>query len=314
MDADLPEAMLLEAAQWHVRCEDERADAMDWDAFTAWLEADPRHRVALDQMALTADRLEAHGGALFLDDVGEQPSQPASRGRGRWAWGGLAVAASLAAMVAVPLFTSAPSTRYVTHGTVRRIALSDGSSVLLAPHSRLLVGGRGGDHIEVAGGAMFDIRHDPSRTLTVDAGGVRISDIGTRFDVQQDRDVVRVSVAEGRVTVNGDAMARPVALDAGSGLTFDAGRAALTLAPVRPADVGAWQAGRLTYDNASLALVLADLRRYAGVRVDAPPALEARRFSGTLIVDDGDKALRDLVGLLGLRLRGHAGDWRVEPN
>ena len=315
MDDDLPEAMLLEAAQWHVRCEDDRADAVDWDAFTHWLEADPRHRIALDQMALTADRLDMHGPALFPAEEDAPPAVPASASkRSVWAWGGLAVAASLAAMVAVPLFTAAPSTTYTTETAPRRVALADGSSILLAPRSRLTVAGRGGDHVEVAGGAMFDIRHDPSRTLTVEAGGIQVSDIGTRFDVQQDRGIVRVSVAQGQVKVDGDAMARPVALIAGSGLTFDAREGTVALAPVKVADVGSWQAGRLTYDNASLALVAADLRRYAGVRVEVPAALQARRFSGTLIVEDGEKALRDLVGLMGLRLHGHAGAWRVEPD
>lgn len=322
MDDDLPEAMLLEAAQWQVRCEDDRADAVDWDAFMHWLEADPRHRIALDQMTQTADRLDMHGPALFPVEEDARPAVPVSlprsstvrRRRGVWAWGGIAVAASLAAMVAVPLFTTAPSTTYTTEAAPRRVALADGSSILLAPRSRLTVEGRGDDHISVSGGAMFNIRHDPSRTLTVEAGGIQVSDIGTRFDVQQDRGIVRVSVAQGQVKVDGEAMARPVALIAGSSLTFDAGEGTVALAPVKVADVGSWQAGRLTYDNASLALVAADLRRYAGVRVEVPAALQARRFSGTLIVEDGEKALRDLVDLMGLRLHGHAGAWRVEPN
>ena len=78
-------------------------------------------------------------------------------------------------------------------------------------------------------------------------------------------------------------------------------------------DVGGWQEARLSYDNASLALVVADLRRYAGVKVEVPVALRSRRFSGTLIVDDGEKALRDLAELMGLHLDGHTGAWRLEP-
>jgi transmembrane sensor len=77
-------------------------------------------------------------------------------------------------------------------------------------------------------------------------------------------------------------------------------------------EIGAWQDGRLTYDNSSLALVAADLSRYAGVKVDVPANLRSRRFSGTLIVDDGEKALRDLVELMDLRVGGHAGAWRIE--
>ena len=107
-------------------------------------------------------------------------------------------------------------------------------------------------------------------------------------------------------------MAAPVRLAAGNGLSYDPGAGTATVAPVNSGDVGSWKDGRLTYDNATLALVAGDLHRYAGVTVDIPPALRERRFSGTLIVDNGDAALRDLVQLMGLRLGGHAGAWRLE--
>ncbi|AMK25251.1 MULTISPECIES: FecR family protein [unclassified Sphingobium] len=309
--ANLSDAMLSEAAEWHLRCVDQQADAINWDAFTAWLEADPRHRVALDQMALTADALDRHGDALSVADGSEAAPTPRRR-RAYWRWGGLAVAASLAMIIAVPQFmTPAPSV-YVTDAGSRRIALADGSSVLLAPHSRLAVDGRAQDRIAMTGGATFDIRHDPSRTLTISTGDVSISDIGTRFDVQQQDHVVRVAVAEGKVRVHAETMAQPVSLSAGNELTFDMDGGISVVAPVKATNVGSWQDGRLSYDNAALPLVAADLRRYAGVRVEVPAALRYRRFSGTLIVDDGEKALRDLVELMDLRLSGHVGAWHLE--
>ena len=42
--------IIEQAAAWHVASSD---DAIDWDGFTAWLEADPRHRTAYDEIALT---------------------------------------------------------------------------------------------------------------------------------------------------------------------------------------------------------------------------------------------------------------------
>lgn len=310
--ADLPDAMLSEAAEWHLHCEDPHPDAMDWDAFIAWLEADPRHRIALDQMALTANMLDRNKTTLADSDAREAisalPRRPAYR---RWA--GLAVAACIAAVIAVPQFMTPRQSVYATDARSQRIALADGSSVLLAPHSRLTVEGRAQDRIAMAGGAMFDIRHDPARTLTIVAGDVRISDIGTRFDVQQQEGAVRVAVAEGKVRVGAGTMAQPISLKPGDGLTIDAEAGTAVLSPVNAADVGAWRDGRLSYHNASLALVAADLRRYAGVRVEVPTALRTRRFSGTLIVDDGEKALRDLVELMDLRLGGRAGAWRIDP-
>ena len=309
------EQILSEAVHWHLASGD---DAMDWDGFTAWLEADPRHRVAYDEVALAASMVDEHRDALQQDNA--PTPMPAPRTAevvrpvfgGRLRWAGFAIAATLAAIMVVPRFTAPAPQIYETTGTARHIALADGSSVLLAPRSRLTVEGRGQDHMALSGGALFDIRHDPSRQLAITAGGVTISDIGTRFDVQaQDADV-RVAVVEGKVEVSADSLAAPVRLAAGKALAFDATAGTAFVAPILAANVGSWQDGRLTYDNARLALVAADLRRYAGVTVEVPTALRSRRFSGTLIVDDGEAALRDLVQLMGLRLDGRPGAWRVQ--
>lgn len=307
------DAILSEAVHWHLASED---DAMDWHAFTLWLEADPRHRAAFDEIALTAASVDAHRGVLEQDNaVPAQPaaSAPRSLFHGRLRWAGFAIAASLVAVLAVPQMMSPAPLVYETTGKARRVALEDGSSILLAPRSRLSIEGRGRDRMALSGGALFDIRHDPSRQLAITAGGVTIRDIGTRFDVQAQDSDVRVAVVEGQVEVRAEAMATPLQLVAGKGMVFDAGAGTATVSRVPSASVGAWQGGRLTYENARLALVVADLRRYGGVTVDVPAPLRNRRFSGTLIVDDGDAALRDLVQLMGLRLDGAPGGWRLQP-
>ncbi|MCJ2186874.1 FecR family protein [Novosphingobium beihaiensis] len=314
--------ILDEAARWHIASGD---DAMDWDAFTQWLEADPRHAAAYDEVALTDGLLQEH--RADLDAVAESSAElPAgaedSSGEGadiirpafgkRLRWAGFAIAATLAAVLAIPQFMVPAAQVYETTGAAREIALEDGSTIMLAPRSSLTVEGRHQDQMALSGGALFDIRHDPDRQLTISAGGLQISDIGTRFDVQAQDKRVRVSVVEGKVEVRSDSLAAPVRLAAGKGLSYDAAAGTAAVAPVRAEDVGAWRSGRLSYDDAPLALVAADLRRYAGVEVAVPDALRGRRFSGTLVISDGDAALRDLAQVMGLRLSGSAGAWRLE--
>lgn len=311
-DREVSEEILSEAARLHLASD---GDAMDWDAFTLWLEHDPRHRRAFDEIALTDAALLDHRARLAepTDSAEDRGSVDAPHPRRRaWRWVGVAVAASLAAVIAVPQFMDTASQSYATGTAPQRIALADGSTILLAPRSTLRVGGRGQDRIDLSGGALFDIRHDPGRRLRIQAGDLSISDIGTRFDVQAQDEAVRVAVEQGQVQVSAQELAEPVQLPAGKGLAFDRRAGTATVAAVDAGDVGAWKDGRLSYDNATLALVAGDLHRYAGVTVDVPPALRNRRFSGTLIVDNGDAALRDLVQLMGLRLGGHTGAWRLE--
>jgi len=299
------------AAQWHVALDN---DDMDWDAFTAWLEADPRHRVAYDEIALTDAALEDHRAALHVPVVAndDMAAHPEVRRRRWWAWSGTAAAAALAIGLALPGFLAGPDQIYTTEATARQVTLADGSTVYLAPRSRLVLSGRDRDHLALNGGAIFDIRHDPARTLSVDADALTIRDIGTRFDVQAQDGHVRVSVAEGKVEVAGDPLAAPVPLSAGRGFDFDRAAGTSTVSAVRSEDVASWREGRLTYTDAPLSLVAADLARYAGVRVVVPDALRGRRFSGTLVIDDGDAAIRDLAEVMGLRLGGRAGARRLE--
>ncbi|MCJ2178286.1 FecR family protein [Novosphingobium album (ex Hu et al. 2023)] len=326
--------ILAEAARWHIASGD---DAMDWDAFTIWLEADPRHSAAYDEVALADGVLQEHRATLqdsapdtagkvvpltAVNDALSRDTAPGPAGGGaeivrpafgkRTRWAGMAIAATLAAVLAVPQFMAPAAQVYETTAVSRKIALEDGSTIVLAPRSNLTVEGRHQDHMALSGGALFDIRHDPDRQLTITAGGLDISDIGTRFDVQAQDKLVRVGVVEGKVEVRSGSLAAPVQLVAGKGLSFDGRAGTASVAAVRSEDVGAWQKGRLSYDNAPLALVVTDLRRYAGAEVAVPDALSDRRFSGTLVIGDGDTALRDLAQVMGLRLGGRAGAWRLE--
>jgi transmembrane sensor len=294
-----------EAAAWHAAS---AGDAMDWDGFTRWLEADPRHRAAYDEVALADTLVAEHRQALRT----AEPDMPVPSRRYRWmGWAGGAIAAALALLLIVPTMLASNKVTYATAAASREIALSDGSSVTLAPHSRLVVDGR---QLALTGGAWFDVHHDPQRALTVSAGPLELRDIGTKFDVQADPGLVRVGVAEGQIEVTAQTLAAPVEMKAGRHMLFDAraGRATLTDRPA--AEIGTWRSGHLTYDSAPLSLVVADLSRYAGIRIELPASLKDRRFSGTLASSDGHAAIRDLAQLMGLGLvRTADGGYRLEP-
>jgi len=302
-----------QAAAWQAAS---ARDDMDWDGFTRWLEADPRHRQAFDETAL---------GAALLDDHRELLAAPVATPTGandavalrplrRWPlWLGTGLAASLAAvMIAGQVIPPTPVT--VESGpTAMTVALGEGSFATLAPRSRLTIGGRAATELALEGGAYFDIRHDPSRALTITAGDLTVSDIGTRFDVRRSPTDVRVEVADGEVAVRSARLAAPVRLPAGRRLAFEPAASRAVVSPVDAAAVGEWRQGRLSYDSAPLQLVAADLGRYAGVRLVVPDALAQRRFSGSLFIGDGDTAVRDLAQLMELELHSDGGAYRLGP-
>jgi transmembrane sensor len=297
------------AARWHLASV---RDDMDWDGFTAWLEADPSHRSVYDEIAL-ADELAGRCPPEALPEPAAADAESAPP-RSRWPlWAGGALAATLAALLIIPQVNGPRTVTYLAGRDARTIALADGSRIILAPSSRLTASGAGAQELTLEGGALFDIRHDPRRVMTIRAGGIEVADIGTRFEIQATPGAVRVEVGEGAVRIAGDALAAPVRLAAGKRFAFDRTHARATISAVSRTDVGEWREGRLTFDDAPLTLVAEDLLRYADAKMVLSPALAERRFSGTLSIRDGDAAIRDVAQIMGLRLVRDGGPVRLEP-
>src|SRR3569832_389487 len=149
---------MREAVAWHAVLS--RDDA-DWDAFTAWREADPANQQAYDTGALGDARGDDHRETLI--DLLTAPA-PAPWWRRRVALSGVlggAVAASLTALLVVPAMRGPETQQWQTKaGESRTIAFADGARATLAPDTKLAATGA---NLKLDGTAFFDIRHDPAR-------------------------------------------------------------------------------------------------------------------------------------------------------
>jgi ferric-dicitrate binding protein FerR (iron transport regulator) len=198
-----------------------------------------------------------------------------------------AVAATIAFLVLGGRFetsrlTSGPAREYVTAAGERAtIHLSEGSVVMLAPRSRLVVPasyGTGSRKLTLVGRGSFDVRHDSMSPMVVTAGDAVIEDIGTYFTVSAypDEEVV-VEVTEGEAVLTGDEGAA-VRLRTGSAGTVGADGAATFSGPARP-HARAWENGRLTFEKESLRSVLNTIERWYDLEIQVDSALSARRVT-----------------------------------
>lgn len=281
-----------------------KRDDADWDGFTLWLEADPAHRDAYDSAALIDARIGAHRDTLAAVLPAEEEVR--TRSSRKWlAWGGglgTAAAAAVAGLMLLPVTPAVADQVYRTKaGESRLVALADGSRIDLASASTLTVKA-GGARLALAGTASFAVPHRPDRTLTVEAGGLTVQDIGTRFEIVTGGQAVRIAVAQGQVSVAAPELAAPVKVASGRKLVVDRAAGAAEIGPMH--DYASWQRGRLVYDNAPLQLVAAEVGRYAGRQVAVAPGLSGRRFSGVLTIGDGSQLVGDLARLMDLDARG----------
>lgn len=293
-----------EALQWAMATRE--PDFADWDGFTAWLEADAAHSAAYDAVQFALDDADTALLQLPEPEPLAANDNPPGWFTGRRAWLGGAVAAALVLALTSVLWLGPQSgALYITApGETRVIALGGGSTVELAGGTRLAVLDDRAARLE-AGQALFTIRHDAADPFVLTAGADRLVDAGTVFDVRLAGDVVDLAVAEGAVIVNPEAQALKV--DAGERAVRRDGRYRVTA--VDDAAVGEWSRGRITFENASLAEIAAELTRATGQNFTS--ADTATRLSGSIALNEVRADPRALGSLLGVRVSPAGDGWVI---
>jgi len=294
-----------EAADWFARLHSGDVPPETRRAFEDWLHSDITHKRAYQEFEQIYRDLDLVAVEALRDEV----TSPARSGRieswartlGGWVKrpqviGGIALAA--VALIAVylpsqmPVESTAIQTADASHqistavGEIRDITLPDGSLVTLGAKSRIEVNFEL-DRREVRlldGEAFFEVASNAERPFFVAAQDTVVRVVGTKFDVKRSAEIVHVAVLEGIVEVmkadGADKIADVIAKDSIEKQVLTAGervsaarRVALPKTrQVEQFEPGAWRRGRLAYEDASLAEIVADLNRYHDrpIRIGAP--------------------------------------------
>lgn len=291
----------IAAATWALRRR-HGLNAQERAELQAWLEADPRHGEALDDMAGTLGDLQqlpdedvaALKAGLPAAPEPARPTsvKPRSAPSQRWSWPSLAplvprmAIATFAFMLMgggllgwnhwrqLPTFEQAYAT---TRGQRLTINLPDagqrkGTIVQLDTSShadaRLYR-----DRREVLlkdGQAMLTVASDASKPFQVRAGALRITVVGTRFSVRHtksglDAGQTVVSVEEGHVRVERASQASGndlVNLTAGQQVVADAMGRIGPVQRIPVTAIALWRSGRISFEQTPLAQAVAEFERY----------------------------------------------------
>ncbi len=148
--------------------------------------------------------------------------------------------------------------------------LPDGSEVTLDSGSTLCYNasfGNGSRNVTSTGRAFFAVEKDPHHPFIIDAGGLEIKVLGTKFGVDSGRDNVRVSLIEGSVALSSKATGETLTMSRGQIATFDRASGALKTESGEVADEVIWCSNRLTFSDATLDEVCRKLSHWYGVNV-----------------------------------------------
>jgi len=320
--AQQDEDRLTEAIHWHVRLRD--GGAQDWEAFVGWLEQDPERSAAYEAVALADAGLQpgmipSAPAALAANDDGiadEAAERPGLR-RG-WVAALAAVAAVfLFAFLALPWLTAGPS-RYeiaTAPGKPRTVPIGEGGgSIALNGATRLVLDRDDSRFAElVSGEAAFTVRHDSTRPFTVVAGGHRVQDAGTVFNLVRDGGLFSVEVAEGAILYDPDGAA--LSLGAGETLAVQEAGGRIVRDRKDPGAMAGWRRGQLSFKHAPLAAVARGLSRSIGMDIRLDPAIADRPFTGSIRIDgDPSETMTRLAATLDLEARRAGAGWLIEPS
>lgn len=311
-----------EAANWLSR-RDRGLSAEESAALLHWLEQDPRHREALEELSDVWGSMDALSALApspamtSLDPELVATDRPRRTVRRVWLRVSVGVAAAACLTLWLGRFLLLPRTVETDVGVLLSHTLPDGSIAQLNTDSAIRA-----EFSDVErrirllrGEVFFTVTKDPARPFVVTSGAVAVRAVGTAFNVRQRGPEVEVLVAEGKVRI--DPAARPSApgtatreenapvepplLGAGDRAriaTAATGAAATTIEKVSESELQrtlAWQEHRLEFDATPLVEIAEEFNRYNRRQiVVSDEALAQRRFSGVFRADGHDA----LVALL----------------
>ena len=324
-DIEVDQARIdAEAAEWLVRQSDGAFTPDDRAAFETWSSSDPRRARTFAAMARTWHEAADLKHLAHLVEAG--PSDWVRKALRAMAPSLPTFQSAALAMAVVVVFVFAGLLMSEGHetgvGQTRVLTLSDGSTVVLGASSRLVVKFTERERLISlkSGEALFEVRHNAVRPFVVDAGDTVVRDVGTRFDVNRTGASVRVAVLEGEVEVRELAapsvrLVRVVQfLRAGDSLEAIRGQAegqpqpdSVSVRPVEPVAVTAWRDGRLVYDNARLADVIADVNRYYAPGVTLDPASVDLRVTASFRTNEIPAFLNTLDSALPVKIERQGG-------
>lgn len=310
-DADLDR--MAAAADWLVRLHDAPGDEALAVAWLQWCEEDPRNLQEFRSAQSVWHAANPSAPPMTMAD--EVP--PARRWLDRRAWLGLAATVLVALGVGTSVYLRSDNDEllqsYATPiaGTGSSV-LPDGSRVELGADSRITTRYTAKQRsISVDfGEAYFEVAKDPARPFLVDAGDMKVTAVGTAFNVRRNNDRVVIAVSEGRVRLDHQGESTDTTpesstpLAAGQQAVYSSDSRTVTIAEIQADDVASWRNGVLKYMHEPLGSVAQDLSRYHSKRIVISDArLSAMPFTGTVFSTRIDDALSALESVFPLRVK-----------
>jgi transmembrane sensor len=260
---DTPDTVREQAADWFAQRDEMARNLITRQRFEQWRAADPRHANAYAELeTMWGNRAFEQALKDLAVDL-ELPPAPLTAKLPRMR---LMAAAAVLLALGIGWMADVPMRLQADHMTdvaqLERFDLEDGSHIVLGSHSAISTAFDGAHRrIKLLRGELYvEAAHDANRPMSIETAEASVTVVGTQLSVSQRGSGVTVAVREGLVRF-ANRKGEQSLLQAGNWQQLLGGH----LQPLS-LDGGerqmAWINGRLSFQNAPLAQVLAEIRRY----------------------------------------------------
>lgn len=296
------------AIDWHTKLSS--MNEAQWEAFVAWLEASAENRFAYDRVAKSDAFLSQLSAVPSFDREEKQPEETHRFRNIAAVTAALAILGSgLLAFALVPS-QMAPRIEQTSAGVVKQIAFADGNRLAINGETRLVLDPADPRAVTIdRGEVLFSVKHS-QHPFTVEAGGFKILDLGTVFNVKLTDSTLELAVKEGSVLFD----------PTGARLTVKEGQSIsvylLHNLVVRgnAASVGTWVAGELSFEDSTVAAVAEAMQRRSGIDIRLSPSLSNKPFTGNIrLTGNGAADAIHLARLIGADYHREGAAWIFSP-
>ncbi|CAM3704063.1 Protein FecR [Pseudomonas reidholzensis] len=261
------DAASAQAAHWFTQRDEVARNLITAQRFAQWRDADPLNAAAYARLEAM---WEAQAFQQALQNLAVDlplPAAPAARSARRGKTRRLiASAAVLLVALGVGWMGDVPMRLQADHMTgiaqVEPVELEDGSRIVLGSQSAISTEFDGGRRrIRLLRGEVYvEAAHDAGRPMSIETAQATVTVVGTQFSVSEREADVTVAVREGVVRF-ADRAGEQSVLHAGNWQQLKGGHLQAVSLEGSERQM-AWVSGRLSFQDAPLAQVLGEVRRY----------------------------------------------------
>lgn len=154
-------------------------------------------------------------------------------------------------------------------------------------------------NVRLVGEGYFEVKRNPSVPFQVEAGKMKITVLGTTFNVKSypDDEIVETVLLTGAVNVKiGDQ--RGYNLHPNEKISFNTKNDRVSVSSVVGSDYNVWKEERLNFDNATLSDVLNKLEKWYGVEIICADSLKQNTRLSLTVRDESVNEMLKMISLI----------------